>query len=149
MKQYASRAQQGFTLIELMIVVAIIGILAAFATAAYQDYTIRTRISEGLQMAAPVKTAVAEYRMSQNAWPTTNTMAGVNAAASLTSSNVTSIEVGANGVITITYSAASGVSGGTLTLTPGQTNSGDPVTWACASPSSSIDNRYLPANCRS
>ncbi len=66
------RVQQGFTLIELMIVVAIIGILAAIAIPAYQDYTIRAKVSEGLNLASAAKTSVAEYRVTNGAWPTSN-----------------------------------------------------------------------------
>lgn len=143
MKQY----QRGFTLIELMIVVAIIGILAAFATAAYQDYTVRTRVGEGLTMSSPIKTAVAEYRLDTGNWPTSNSMAGVNTNTSYASANIQQIDVGANGVITITYSVPQ-IAGLTLTLTPTQATAGDPVTWVCASPGSAIENRYLPSSCR-
>ena len=70
------KKQQGFTLIELMIVVAIIGILAAIAIPAYQDYTIRAQVSEGLNLSAGAKAAVAEYFMDSGNFPTTNTEAG-------------------------------------------------------------------------
>ncbi len=69
--------QHGFTLIELMIVVAIIGILAAIAIPAYQDYTIRAQVSEGLTLAAGAKTAVSEYFLERGAWPTDNATAGL------------------------------------------------------------------------
>jgi type IV pilus assembly protein PilA len=133
--------QGGFTLIELMIVVAIVGILAAIAIPQYQDYTIRARVSEGLNLASAAKTGVAEYYNSQNQFPTTNASAGI--ADSISSTYVTSIGVGTSGVITVTYSSASGASG-TITLTP-SAGSGA-VNWSC---SGTIDNKHRPSNCRS
>ena len=132
--------QKGFTLIELMIVVAIIGILAAVAIPAYQDYTIRARVSEGLNLAAAAKTAVAETFASQGA------VANQAATGYLTpnaTTNVTSIAIAAAGVTTITYTAAAG--GGTIILTP-TLAAGQPVTWTCTG--GTLDDRYRPANCR-
>jgi len=96
--------QQGFTLIELMIVVAIIGILAAIAIPAYQDYTIRAQVTEGLSLAAQAKTAVSESFASTGAAPASRAAAGMSAAVGDTSGNYVS-QVGIlNGVITVTYS---------------------------------------------
>ena len=95
--------QRGFTIIELMIAIAIIGVLAAIAIPAYQDYIKRARVSEGLVLAAQAKLAVTEYYMSNNNFPTSNAMCGLNPATSINGNSVKSVSVGANGVITITY----------------------------------------------
>jgi len=136
------KVQQGFTLIELMIVVAIIGILAAIAIPAYQDYTVRTKISEGLSLAGGAKAAVAETFQSTGSWPTSNAAAGLATAGSISGNNVSQVAVGANGVITITYTGAP-IGGSTITLRP--TDATGSITWACAS---TIADKYLPAQCR-
>ena len=135
------KVQAGFTLIELMIVVAIIGILAAIAIPAYQDYTIRSKVSEGLNMASAAKTAVAEYRISMNAFPSTNASAGI--ATTISSKYVNSVTVGNSGVISVAVNPTSVGAGGNLTLTPNFQNSA--VDWDC---STTMDTRYVPANCR-
>jgi len=146
------KAQQGFTLIELMIVVAIIGILAAVAIPAYQDYTVRARVTEGLSMADAAKTAVAENAASANA----DLSAGWTAPNATT--NVASVGiVAATGVITITYTAAAGGPNKTIVLKP-QDNNGDlaagtpptgAITWTCnAAAGSTLADKYRPSNCR-
>ncbi len=85
------KKQQGFTLIELMIVVAIIGILAAIAIPAYQDYTIRAQVSEGLSLAGGAKAAVSEYTMDVGRYPTTNLLAGLSAANTIRGKYVTQV----------------------------------------------------------
>jgi len=138
------QVQKGFTLIELMIVVAIIGILAAVAIPAYQDYTVRTKVSEGLSLASGVKSSVSETYISTGSFPTDNTEAGVASSASITGNNVQSVAVSGSGVITVTYTdGSSPLDGGTITLTPN--DSGGSVTWTCAS---GLEDRYLPSNCR-
>jgi type IV pilus assembly protein PilA len=135
--------QQGFTLIELMIVVAIIGILAAIALPAYQDYTVRARVSEGLALAAGAKTTVTE-NISNNGGtiPNPGACQGVNTFTTATK-NVASLACNdTNGVLTVTMtSAAKSV---VLQLTPTATDSG--ITWKCTS--NSTYHKYVPAECR-
>ena len=133
------KVQQGFTLIELMIVVAIIGILAAVAIPAYQDYTIRARVTEGLSIASAAKTAVSETFQTNGAF----TVATSGWTAPAATPNVTSVGMADTGVITITYTAAAG--GGTIELAPTLTV-GEPVTWTCTG--GTLLDKYRPANCR-
>ena len=98
-----AQMQKGFTLIELMIVVAIIGILAAVALPAYQDYTKRSHVSEGLALAGGSKTAVTEYYSSNGVWPTGNGSAGIAPAASIKGNAVRSVAVTQSGKITVTF----------------------------------------------
>src|SRR5690606_15271272 len=112
------KMQQGFTLIELMIVVAIIGILAALAIPAYQDYTIRARVAEGVNLAAAARTAVAEYRISQDKFPSSNAQAGLED--TIQSQYVKEVKVGDKGVVTVTFTNLGNetAEGATIVYTP-------------------------------
>ena len=150
MNQIKRNLQKGFTLIELMIVVAIIGILAAIALPAYQDYTVRAKVSEGLILTASAKLAVAE-----NASNGKNFDAAYTAA---TSANVTGMTINTTtGVITATMAATAG--NGTITFTPqsggaalagtataSTVPTGGSITWVCAA--GTIAAKYVPASCR-
>jgi type IV pilus assembly protein PilA len=140
------RVQQGFTLIELMIVVAIVGILAAIALPAYQDYTIRSRVSEALAAAGACKTQIAEFTASRGTVPGSSAEAGCSDVAS---KYADAPAVGAGGVITMTTSAATEMGAAatkTFTLTPNPAD-GTPITeWVCAV--GTIQPKYVPANCR-
>jgi len=138
--------QHGFTLIELMIVVAIIGILAAVAIPVYQNYIIRAQVSEGLSLAGAAKTAVGEYLMEHGTYPTTNDMAGLSAPANISGNYVDGVTVGAAGVVTVDYgnSAHPSLDPGSLTLTPSENNGS--VSWTCAGVD--IADKHLPPICR-
>ena len=126
------QVQKGFTLIELMIVVAIIGILAAIAIPAYQDYTIRAQVTEGLNLAGAAKAAVAESFSNTGLAPATRTEAGMSANAIDTNGKyVSGVEV-TNGTITITYGAGANavIATQTLELVPYETTDKS-VTWRC------------------
>ena len=140
------KKHQGFTLIELMIVVAIIGILAAIAIPAYQDYTIRAKVTEGLSLASAGKTAVSEYFASQGTLPANNDAAGMSVSTDISGNSVDSVEV-VDGVITVTFNASTpAIDGSTLRLTP-TTGSGN-ITWSCTSAAATLENKYRPSSCR-
>jgi type IV pilus assembly protein PilA len=152
-----AQMQKGFTLIELMIVVAIIGILAAVALPAYQDYTVRAKVSEGLSLAGAAKVAVAENAANGNAYASGWTSPAATA-------NVASVGiVAATGVITITYTpaiAATGAnvvalvptSGGTAFTGGSATSStipaGGSIEWNCKTAATTLAAKYLPSVCR-
>ena len=128
------KKQAGFTLIELMIVVAIIGILAAIALPAYQDYTVRAKVSEGMVIASGAKSTVGENIASGAA----DDCGGVNTG----TTNMTTLAC-AGGVLTATVSTGTSAGNIAITLTPTESTTG--VTWACTSAS---DDKYVPAECR-
>lgn len=140
---------RGFTLIELMIVVAIIAILAAIALPQYQDYTVRAKLSEGLSLASAAKIAVTESYQSNGSFPTTNDQAGYSGAAS---DFVQSITIGQDGLVSILYANSTQLkdaAGKTLLLRPTVAAGGGAILWACSSPSDSLLRpALLPPNCR-
>lgn len=139
--------QQGFTLIELMIVIAIIAILMSYAIPAYRDYTVRAKAGEGVALAAGAKLAVSEYFINEGAWPTDNPTAGLAAPADINGSNVASI-TNASGVITIAFANDVNLVGASLTLSPFSTNGGS-VQWLCGNGGGGLlENRFTPVDCR-
>ncbi|MBH2089491.1 pilin [Neisseria meningitidis] len=154
--------QKGFTLIELMIVIAIVGILAAVALPAYQDYTARAQVSEAILLAEGQKSAVTEYYLNHGEWPSNNTSAGVATSTDIKGKYVKEVKV-ANGVITATM-LSTGVNkeiqGKKLSLwAKRQAGSvkwfcGQPVTRAAkaddvaADGTNKIDTKHLPSTCR-
>ena len=152
------RKQQGFTLIELMIVVAIVGILAAIAVPAYQDYMTRAKVSEGISAVDQIRTAVADFYTSQGHFPQTNSMGNG------TTANGTYSVDRAKYASEIDY-AYVGTTSGTLalklhtgwnanitssanTITYTGTGTTSTVTWSCNTTAATVPSKYLPANCR-
>ena len=140
------KEQQGFTLIELMIVVAIIGILAAIAIPAYQDYTIRAQISEGLTLSAGAKSAVSEYYVERGAWPTDNDEAGLADKHDIIGKYTEHVDVEDNVIeIKFGYDAHATIMDEKIELTAVD-NAGS-ISWTCAS-AGTIQANHLPAACR-
>jgi len=141
--------QKGFTLIELMIVVAIIGILAAIAIPAYQDYTIRAQVSEGMILASGSKVAVSEFFMDRGVMPTDNAEAGVSDPTDIQGTYVASVTVAADGVIQVVFGnrAHDLLMDAQLILTPDGAGLGS-VQWVCTTGAPVIENKHLPAACR-
>ncbi|HFC7273572.1 TPA: pilin, partial [Neisseria meningitidis] len=160
--------QKGFTLIELMIVIAIVGILAAVALPAYQDYTARAQVSEAILLAEGQKSAVTEYYLNHGEWPANNSSAGVASTADIKGKYVQSVEV-KNGVVTATMASSNvnnEIKGRKLSLWAKRQDGsvkwfcGQPVTRdkadadadaaadAAAAAAKKIDTKHLPSTCR-
>ncbi|ENW4330876.1 pilin [Neisseria gonorrhoeae] len=154
--------QKGFTLIELMIVIAIVGILAAVALPAYQDYTARAQVSEAILLAEGQKSAVTEYYLNHGIWPANNGDAGVASASKIKGKYVKEVEV-AKGVVTATMASSNvnkEIQGKKLSLWAKRQDGS--VKWFCGQPvkrtgdnddvaadgTDGIDTKHLPSTCR-
>jgi type IV pilus assembly protein PilA len=140
--------QRGFTLIELMIVVAIIAILAAIAIPAYQNYLIRAQVTEGMSLAGGSKAAVWDFDSNTGRFPPNNESAGLPQAASIVGNYVTNVNV-TGGTVTVTFgsranTAISAPGANTLVLSPSTTAGA--IQWTCTS--STVSSKYLPSSCR-
>lgn len=147
------KSAKGFTLIELMIVVAIIGILASIAIPAYQDYTVRTKVAEGLFLSGGAKTAVEETRFSLGrylgAGSNVNASYGLPSPTSIAGNNALAITIGSSGVISITYGSDPAIAGKSLILRPDARSRPGAIVWTCTSvASNTIASKYRPSNCR-
>lgn len=153
--------QKGFTLIELMIVVAIIGILAAIAIPAYQDYTIRAQVAEGATLADGSKSAIVTFWNNLGHFPTTPQSAGMYSSSSIVGKYVSSVSA-VNGVITATFSSQNGyqantkINGMVLTYSAYGSSTQGTVTWNCKSTANvasgqktNLPDKWLPQVCRS
>jgi type IV pilus assembly protein PilA len=161
--QKCSKSSKGFTLIELMIVIAIIGILAAVALPRYQDYTVRAKVTELMLAATPLKVAVTESVQLKGALPDADSFATTETQTDATSGYVKSVayafisgatEAESVGVITVTGQTDSRIAGKILTLTGTYAPATGQLTWVCAAPAAGaadgagIDAKYLPASCK-
>jgi type IV pilus assembly protein PilA len=136
--------QKGFTLIELMIVIAIIGILMAYAIPAYRDYTVRAKAGEGIAMAAAAKQSISEYYLDTGEMPSSNSSAGIRTAADINGANVESVTVGTAGQVTINFNGADTTLGdNNIFITPSTV--GGAIKWRC---SSDLADQYMPSTCR-
>lgn len=141
--------QKGFTLIELMIVVAIIAILAAIAIPAYQNYLIRAQVSEGAVLTDGAKTALAEYYSNHGSFPTSPASAGLpSQPGSISGKYVTQVSIATAGIIAADFGgqANSSISGEVFALSA--VANGGSISWSCTNAATTINTKYLPSSCR-
>ena len=152
-----NKMMRGFTLIELMIVVAIIAILAAIALPAYQDYTIRSQVSEGAVLSDGAKTAIAEYYTNKGSFPSSNESAGLANSKSISGKYVITVDGGTKpGIIQAVYSkstpqvANAKIDGDTLAFSAIAPSNSGSIAWHCGSGNGATDvpDKYLPTSCR-
>ena len=139
--------QQGFTLIELMIVVAIIGILAAIALPAYQDYTARAQASEGLSATAGLRSDIAEYYSRTGGWPGDADDIGTNLDDIENANLISDVALAGDGLITVTWDSDESALDGSMTIQPRDTGDGPQSGWYCEE-SGNMDENHLPGGCR-
>ncbi len=159
LKQMKRNVNKGFTLIELMIVIAIIGILAAIAIPAYQDYTIRAQVSEGLSLADGVKTGMVEFYNNKGTFPSNNTSAGLASSQSINGTYVASVNIGtggtnpsaADGIILVQFNttgANKAIQGAKLTLSAITATGSVKFTCGSTTRGTTVAPKYLPSSCR-
>jgi type IV pilus assembly protein PilA len=140
-----SHKQEAFTLIEIMIVIAIIGILAMIAVPAYKDFAVRSKVSEALSLASGAKTSVMEYYQTQGNWPTSNTVAGLPTAEAIKGKFVQSVNIEGNKII-VTFGPAAGEGLNARHLEMVAVDHSGSITWDCRA--DKIENKFLPPSCR-
>ena len=140
--------QKGFTLIELMIVVAIIAILAAIAIPAYQDYLIRSQVSEGAVLSDGAKTAMGEFYSNTGHFPSINASAGLATPTSILGKYVSKVDVSTAGMIKATYSSTANSKIATKVLAFSAITNAGSISWSCTNAATTVDPKYLPTACR-